>query len=465
MDEQHLADEYVQDFVLSHLEAAEAAQQAAAQQQQQQQQNVKREESTPPTTKIWTQPPTPGAPSATSSIVPSTPETNNNNISPLKVKSVTSGPGVWYHHDDRKIHPISPSAIDTYPHPPTHGQPVIISPAVNGAPSTPPETPPVGSPTQNYPSYPPHHPHQYRQSVSICDDMMFLPHAITRGEQPLDLRPLNYHMHETPHEWERKDNGQLQFMTSGTIPNGLNHNSSAAYAAASLQHGYLTQLDHGPLNIHHQQSLHNHSHLHSTSGSGGGGLSIGGNNCNGPSHHRPLSVGSASTLSPRLPHHHNSSLHHNGGSGRGESASSTSSSGSIYNGGSYKNADDIVNDELLMSLSVRELNKRLHGYPREEVVRLKQKRRTLKNRGYAQNCRSKRLQQRHDLEITNRNLHCELKKIQMDLARVQQERDQLKQRLQLHQVTTNTNGATPNNARNGQHDLHSDGHSSPEFYL
>lgn len=463
MDEQHLADEYVQDFVLSHLEAeAEAAQQAAQQaqqqaqnnQQQQQQQNVKREESTPPTTKIWTQPSTPS-----NAALVSTPESNNNNnISTLKVKSVTSGPSVWYHNDDRKIHPISPSAIDTYPHPPTHGQPTIISPAVNGAPSTPPETPPVSSPTQNYPTYPPHHPHphQYRQSVSICDDMMFLPQAITRGEQPLDLRPLNYHMHE-PHEWERKDNGQLQFMTSGSIPNGLNHNSPAAYAA--LQHGYLTQLDHGSLNIHHQQSLHNHPHLHSAS-------SVGGGNCNGPSHHRPLSVGSASTMSPRLPHHHNSSLHLNG-SGRGESTSSTSSGGgSIYNG-SYKNlnmnADDIVNDDLLMSLSVRELNKRLHGYPREEVVRLKQKRRTLKNRGYAQNCRSKRLQQRHDLEITNRNLHCELKKIQMDLARVSQERDQLKQRLQVHQVTPN--GAVPNNARNGQQDLHSDGHSSPEFYL
>lgn len=114
-----------------------------------------------------------------------------------------------------------------------------------------------------------------------------------------------------------------------------------------------------------------------------------------------------------------------------------------------------LNDELLMTLSVRELNKRLHGCPREEVVRLKQKRRTLKNRGYAQNCRSKRLQQRQDLETTNRSLQNELHRMKMELARVSQERDILKQRLQMGR-----------NQQNQQmHNLNSDGQSSPEFYL
>lgn len=119
-------------------------------------------------------------------------------------------------------------------------------------------------------------------------------------------------------------------------------------------------------------------------------------------------------------------------------------------------SEDIgLNDELLMTLSVRELNKRLHGCPREEVVRLKQKRRTLKNRGYAQNCRSKRLQQRHDLESTNRTLQNELHRVKMELMRVSQERDMLKHRLQSGRAQQNQQS----------HNLNSDGQSSPEFYL
>lgn len=439
MDEQHLADEYVQEFVLSHLDD-EAAAQALAQQQAQQQhsQSVKREESTPPTTKIWTNPPLPVE--------------DNNNIPPIRVKALNNATAAWY-HDERKIHPISPSTVDSsYPHPPTHGQPVILSPAVNGAPSTPPETPPVGSPnpalTQAYPTA-----YYQRPPTGLCEDMMFLPHSISR-EQPLDLRPLNYSLVQEG-EWDRKEfiqsslNGQSPFVTSGGLGNGLNANNPAY-----MQYNHLQHLE--SLNIHQQSHHHHHHHGHPGPGPG---------SFHGPSN-RPHSVGSsASTLSPRLTHH-NSSMHHSSNN-RGESTSSTSSNASSYSGPiTCRNADDLINDDLLMTLTVRELNKRLHGCPREEVVRLKQKRRTLKNRGYAQNCRSKRLQQRHDLEITNRNLHSELKKIQMDLVRISQERDQLKQRL-IHQATGGaaTAPAQNNAPRNGQQDLHSDGHSSPEFYL
>jgi hypothetical protein len=48
---------------------------------------------------------------------------------------------------------------------------------------------------------------------------------------------------------------------------------------------------------------------------------------------------------------------------------------------SGRTASGDFSEESLIALPVRELNKRLHGLPRDLVVKLKQKRRTLKNRG------------------------------------------------------------------------------------
>ncbi|CAG9853832.1 unnamed protein product [Phyllotreta striolata] len=145
-------------------------------------------------------------------------------------------------------------------------------------------------------------------------------------------------------------------------------------------------------------------------------------------HPRPQSVCSgASALSPRMNNH---------------------------NSGYSTCSEDIgLNDDMLVTLSVRELNKRLHGCPREEIVRLKQKRRTLKNRGYAQNCRSKRLQQRQDLEQQNRSLQHEIHRLKSELERVSQERDVYKQKLHGVPRPPHLNGS-----------LNSDGQSSPESY-
>ncbi|KAK7862989.1 hypothetical protein R5R35_014544 [Gryllus longicercus] len=182
---------------------------------------------------------------------------------------------------------------------------------------------------------------------------------------------------------------------------------------------------------------------------------------------RPLGCGSAGSMSSgaggvsasQPPQHH----HHPGGH--------------VGGGGGPYSGDDILNDEALMSLSVRELNKKLHGFPREEVVRLKQKRRTLKNRGYAQNCRSKRLQQRHELEMTNRTLHAELQRTKVELARLAQERDLYKSRYE--QMRGGGAGAgvgagaggpagAPGPGRAGSDGVSSSGHStpsSPDFYM
>lgn len=88
-----------------------------------------------------------------------------------------------------------------------------------------------------------------------------------------------------------------------------------------------------------------------------------------------------------------------------------------------------IEEEHLMSLSVRELNKKLRGLPRSEVLRLKQKRRTLKNRGYAQICRSKRQVQRVDLESTTAELKKTLDHLRSQLHVVEFERDKLKDEL------------------------------------
>lgn len=59
-----------------------------------------------------------------------------------------------------------------------------------------------------------------------------------------------------------------------------------------------------------------------------------------------------------------------------------------------------MSDEELVQLSVRDLNRQLKasGLTRSEIVKMKQRRRTLKNRGYAASCRNKRLEQKDDLE-------------------------------------------------------------------
>ena len=79
-------------------------------------------------------------------------------------------------------------------------------------------------------------------------------------------------------------------------------------------------------------------------------------------------------------------------------------------------------DEMdLTCLPVRELNKRLQGCARDEIMKIKQKRRTLKNRGYAQNCRTKRMVQRSELEDENQTLMTNLETVHNDLRVLQNE--------------------------------------------
>lgn len=82
-----------------------------------------------------------------------------------------------------------------------------------------------------------------------------------------------------------------------------------------------------------------------------------------------------------------------------------------------------LNDDELMSLSTRELNRRLQSASADERSRLKQRRRTLKNRGYAQTCRTRRLDGQHKLKHTNEALVAEVNELKETVCTLTAERD------------------------------------------
>ncbi|XP_076647029.1 maf family bZIP transcription factor traffic jam isoform X1 [Halictus rubicundus] len=388
--EDHLAREYVQEFVLDHLDPAD----------------VKRE------------------------VRISSPMMVNGSVVQLPAQVQAQG---------LALAPLTPPAHELEQPHPLYGQPHIqvqhgvLVKAPPGAashlttlshPGTPPDTPPVSA------SPPPLHLHrsdrdprerglllQLQQPGSLVQDEMHPGNGgmswLTQSlrQEPLDLRP-HCPQDQTPehhHEaWSSTPN-HPQFQDQ------LHHLQRHSRAHPG---GYIT--------------VSGHIEYYGGAGAGGGMLPAGGSGMSGMDDSmqgipmqpgRPMSVCSVSSC----------------GAG-GPSPAHRTGNGLYSNCGSNNPQEELMNDELLMSLSVRELNKRLHGCPREEVsqvVRLKQKRRTLKNRGYAQNCRSKRLQQRHDLETTNRNLQNELQRIKIELTRVQQERDLYKQRCEVLRTRQN----------------------------
>ncbi|XP_003692407.1 transcription factor MafB isoform X2 [Apis florea] len=371
--EEHLAREYVQEFVLDHLDPAD----------------VKRE------------------------VRISSPMMVNGSVVQLPGQVQTQG---------LALAPLTPPAHELEQPHPLYGQPHIqvqhgvLVKAPPGAashlttlshPGTPPDTPPVSA------SPPPLQLHrseqdsrerglflQLQQPGSIVQDEMqpstggmgWLTQSLR--QEPLDLRP--HCPQEPPEPHHEAWPSHHHFQDLQRLQRYPRHTG-----------GYIT--------------MSGHIEYCGGAGSGGGMLPAGGSGISGMEDsmqgiqmQRPMSVCSVSSCGASGP----SPAHRTG-------------NGLYPNCGNNNPQEELMNDELLMSLSVRELNKRLHGCPREEVVRLKQKRRTLKNRGYAQNCRSKRLQQRHDLETTNRNLQNELQRVKIELARVQQERDLYKQRCEI----------------------------------
>ncbi|KAK5863700.1 hypothetical protein PBY51_000711 [Eleginops maclovinus] len=168
-------------------------------------------------------------------------------------------------------------------------------------------------------------------------------------------------------------------------------------------------------------------------------------------HHHSQDPDSPSPMSPdshQSLHHHRHHHHHSHGH--------ISQSGGHH--GSGLNVEDRFSDDQLVSMSVRELNRHLRGFTKDEVIRLKQKRRTLKNRGYAQSCRYKRVQQKHVLENEKTQLINQVEQLKAEIGRLARERDAYK--LKCEKLT----GSGTNNGFREAGST-SDNPSSPEFFM
>lgn len=98
-----------------------------------------------------------------------------------------------------------------------------------------------------------------------------------------------------------------------------------------------------------------------------------------------------------------------------------------------KRGDIGLSDQELVMQSTKTLNKMIkkRGITKERAKQIKQERRTLKNRGYAANCRVKRENEEKKLERENDNLRREIIRIKMESDRKKEEHFELTKKYQL----------------------------------
>ena len=89
-------------------------------------------------------------------------------------------------------------------------------------------------------------------------------------------------------------------------------------------------------------------------------------------------------------------------------------------------ATEFIDDDELLSLPIRELNKRLRHMSKDEVLKIRKRRRSLKNRGYATSCRQRRVKLKECLETQNQRLKIQLREMREKLNAAAKERDMFK---------------------------------------
>ncbi|XP_046840694.1 uncharacterized protein LOC124434813 [Xenia sp. Carnegie-2017] len=90
------------------------------------------------------------------------------------------------------------------------------------------------------------------------------------------------------------------------------------------------------------------------------------------------------------------------------------------------NTEEYINDEDLIALDTKELNRRVRHLQPRIVQQIKHRRRTLKNREYAKSCRQKKIDEASSLQRSNGDLEKELGSLQIELELALFQRDEWK---------------------------------------